>query len=569
MATQQRRSRKSTFRRSRIWKWRSTRRSTRRPWRSRGGGRHRFRGSPIHDPPYNPKKDVTLEEIGTPTKTSLCVAIEGCCHGALDGIYDRLLAYQERTGRGIDLLLCCGDFQGIRNVTDLHSIAVPAKYRALGSFYKYYSGEKLAPFLTVFIGGNHEASQPLEELYYGGWVAPRMYYMGAASVLRYRGMQIGGISGIYKPHDYELGRFEKPPYDRSTKRSVYHVRNIDVYRMKCFAASALALRSVKDQRLDIVMSHDWPRGIEQHGDSQGLIRQKPFFRSEINSNTLGSPANEELLQALKPHLWFSAHLHVKFKATVKHATGTQCQSNKRRSKSPPAGRKQRGSSPEGTTKFIGLDSKQSPCAGPDLTDLMTKFMSLDKCLPRRHCISILHYEPKGATSDRSNTRHNNLEYDPLWLAVLQKTHTLSNTTNGPVKVPDDLMVVTPDDLQRVPGPFVIDPSWFHRTVPAHQGSPNPDLQRLPRPYAQMGNPQTDRLLQQLGLPHIVTIPYTSRASPITVPVPAESDDGDEDVPDALHHDSYHDEDEINLDMEETIDSEANHNEEGQKKARLE
>lgn len=33
------------------------------------------------------------------------------------------------------------------------------------TFYKYYSGELVAPILTIFIGGNHESSQYLLELY--------------------------------------------------------------------------------------------------------------------------------------------------------------------------------------------------------------------------------------------------------------------------------------------------------------------------------------------------------------------------------------------------------------------
>lgn len=43
---------------------------------------------------------------------------------------------------------------------------------------RYYSGEKKAPILTIFVGGNHEASNYLQELPYGGWVAPNIYYMG-------------------------------------------------------------------------------------------------------------------------------------------------------------------------------------------------------------------------------------------------------------------------------------------------------------------------------------------------------------------------------------------------------
>jgi hypothetical protein len=44
-------------------------------------------------------------------------------------------------------------------------IAMPAKYRVLGDFADYYAGRKKAPVLTIFIGGNHEASNYLNELY--------------------------------------------------------------------------------------------------------------------------------------------------------------------------------------------------------------------------------------------------------------------------------------------------------------------------------------------------------------------------------------------------------------------
>lgn len=52
----------------------------------------------------------------------------------------------------------------MRNEEDLESLNVPRKYRSMNSFWKYYSGEELAPYPTIFIGGNHEASNFLWEL---------------------------------------------------------------------------------------------------------------------------------------------------------------------------------------------------------------------------------------------------------------------------------------------------------------------------------------------------------------------------------------------------------------------
>jgi lariat debranching enzyme len=68
----------------------------------------------------------------------------------------------------------------VRNEDDLECMSVPAKFRQLGTFYKYYSGEAVAPYPTLFIGGNHEAANYLWELYHGGWAAPNIYFMGYA-----------------------------------------------------------------------------------------------------------------------------------------------------------------------------------------------------------------------------------------------------------------------------------------------------------------------------------------------------------------------------------------------------
>ena len=217
------------------------------------------------------------------------IAIEGCCHGELDAIYAAIAHLEVVEKVKIDLLICCGDFQAVRNLDDLECMSVPDKYKELGTFYKYYSGEKTAPIPTLFIGGNHEASNYLWELYYGGYVAPNIYYVGHSGVVNFGDLRIGGLSGIFKTHDYKKGHHERPPYSGHAVKTAYHVREFDVFKLK----------QVKSE-IDVFLSHDWPRGIAQFGNKHELFRKKKFLKDEIESNTLGSPPAEELLKRLKP-----------------------------------------------------------------------------------------------------------------------------------------------------------------------------------------------------------------------------------------------------------------------------
>ncbi|KAJ9575911.1 hypothetical protein L9F63_007223 [Diploptera punctata] len=298
------------------------------------------------------------------------IAVEGCAHGELDKIYDAIRHLERKDGIKIDLLICCGDFQSTRNVQDLRCMAVPQKYQKMCSFYKYYSGEKVAPVLTIFIGGNHEASNYLQELAYGGWVAPRIYYMGYGSIVNVAGVRIGGLSGIYKGHDYLKGHFEKPPYTEETKRSAYHIRNLEIFRFKQV-----------QQPVDIFLSHDWPRGIYNYGEKEILLKSKPFFTKEVADNVLGSKPCEELLHHLKPSYWFSAHLHVKFAAVVPHISENEVKKK-------------------------------------------TKFLALDKCLPRRKFLQIVEVE-------HDFEKPIELEYDLEWLTIVHNTnHLLSVKKNN-------------------------------------------------------------------------------------------------------------------------------------------
>lgn len=83
----------------------------------------------------------------------------------------------------------------------------------------------------------------------------------------YTGLRIGGLSGIYKGNDYLKGHYEKAPYDENSKRTVYHIRNLEVFRLKQLSG-----------KIDIFLSHDWPTNVTKYGNMKQLLKKKPFFK---------------------------------------------------------------------------------------------------------------------------------------------------------------------------------------------------------------------------------------------------------------------------------------------------
>lgn len=390
---------------------------------------------------------------------SFNIVFEGCCHGNLDSIYSQI----EATKKPVDLVLIGGDFQAIRAHSDLQCMSVPVKYRQLGDFKKYYDGEAKAPYLTIFIGGNHEASNYLQELYYGGWVAPNIYYLGASGVLTYKNvLRIAGLSGIYNGRDYGYPRTETVPYSPHDVRSTYHIRRHEVDKLKM----------LENRRIDVMLSHDWPAGIEHHGNLNELLRKKKFFKQDIERGELGSPPAMELLQTVRPSQWLSAHLHVRFTANVKHSSadaknllladdlelGNQDEIFIDELMDDDNGNQDEillddimdedGTSPDDKSQPPLLIAKpESPSLKSQEGELPyteTKFLALDKCMPRRAFLEFLTIdvpEPSSINNNETITSqagvkrgrrssstssagtsttleyHPDLSYDSEWLAI--------------------------------------------------------------------------------------------------------------------------------------------------------
>ncbi|KAL8700316.1 MAG: hypothetical protein Q9224_001026 [Gallowayella concinna] len=500
------------------------------------------------------------------------IAVEGCGHGTLHAIYASIKKTCEIQGwDGIDLLIIGGDFQAVRNSYDLNAMSVPAKYRAIGDFHEYYSGARVAPYLTLFIGGNHEASNHLWELYYGGWVAPNIYYLGAANVVSFGPLRIAALSGIWSGPDYRKPHSERLPYDFKEVKGVYHQRELDVRKL-------LQLRT----QVDIGISHDWPRQIEWQGDYEQLFRFKPYFQGDAKTGRLGSPAARYVLDRLRPKWWFAAHLHCKFSAIVHHDQ----QMGSKDAKSPPLAtdalhtridmhntdeinlESQAGQSPKEEAfsssanvrndEEIDLDmdddtpvvsgpanvesvpktepqknsvevtavssklraqlpasfarptaaavaaSAASPMSPPAaITNKITEFLALDKCLPNRKFLQVLEVDPISESSISASTTPYSFAYDKEWLAIT-RAFAFINPTTSPIS-PDagefhyrSLIEAEAAWVEEhlVKTDKMAVPENFEMTAPVYDPSVGLHPKEHPREYT---NPQTVAFCNMLGI----------------------------------------------------------------------
>ncbi|KAF1335681.1 Lariat debranching enzyme b, partial [Globisporangium splendens] len=418
------------------------------------------------------------------------VAVVGCTHGELDALYariDELNASQKFPDDLIRLLLCCGDFESLRNATDLACKACPPRYRHMNSFHAYYRGEMRASVLTIFIGGNHEASNYLQELRYGGWVAPNIFYLGAAGVVQVAGLRIAGISGIYHEKHYRSGHYETAPYSKKTIDSVYCVREYQVYQLSHLTSPSALASHVEKPILDVFLSHDWPTHIENHGDIDAMLRERPDFQKSIDDNRFGNPGCEFLLHALWPTTWLAGHMHIRFEATVPH--------------------------PSTILNAADLD-QESPNA-------TTHFLALSKCKPNEACMEVLDLVPGSQTMTAANDDLLRVMMDVEWLAILRATHHLASRSRQPVDLPEEKLEITTDDIAwvekrldevyanslgngKVRGEW---PTEFVMTAPPWDETSGESMPKTSRELV-VGNPQTDSFLAFLELPHVVTVPYT-------------------------------------------------------------
>lgn len=403
-----------------------------------------------------------------PARRTVHVAVQGCCHGELDRIYAACAEHERDTNKKIDLLVCCGDFQATRDWADLASMAVPDKYKTVGDFPKYFrpvvgpQGDEggpaepppLAPYLTVFVGGNHENSDWLAEESYGGFLAPNIYYLGHSGVVEIDGrLRVAGLSGIFKAMDYMRPYPERRPYGNTqqgggegAKRSAYHIRRIEALKLSCYCRAVELIRAghhgQQRQRekgeeetnskdtpesaptttttnttlalpvVDLMVSHDWPAGVTRYGDEGQLLKYKPYFSDEVAHNALGNPHTLALLRRCRPRYWLAAHLHCHFTAKVPHTDGVSSSSS--------------SLSRAATTTFMALDKCAKGKGFLDFLDVPiaaatdeTSGTSASAATTTTTATTA----DEAASEDQSGGRYRRrVRHDSVWLAVLRRSH---------------------------------------------------------------------------------------------------------------------------------------------------
>lgn len=108
-----------------------------------------------------------------------------------------------------------------------------------------------------------------------------------------------------------------------------------------------------------------------------------MYELQIEDGSLGSPPAEQILHELQPAHWFSAHLHVKYAAVILHSPQQQAQQGRGQKQKSP---NRQVAPPPGLGRGAGKGKQEG--------FKVTKFLALDKCLPRRGFLQVsFHNKP--------------------------------------------------------------------------------------------------------------------------------------------------------------------------------
>jgi hypothetical protein len=142
-----------------------------------------------------------------------------------------LNTWEAKIGQQLAFVLQVGDFEAQRHEADLTTTPGPKKYRKLGDFADFHTGQAVFPWSIWFIAGNHEPYGFLEQMPQGGQVANKCNYLGCVGSVTLSGLKVVGVSGIYDPERFQKKRPDISLISKSSK-------------MRCIAVTNKKLRGI-------------------------------------------------------------------------------------------------------------------------------------------------------------------------------------------------------------------------------------------------------------------------------------------------------------------------------------
>lgn len=213
------------------------------------------------------------------------IAVFGDIHGHWCNFRDAVLELQSNSP--LDLVLQCGDAQPFRNEGDLEYMHCPKKYRELGDFWMFYKGAEEFPVPLLFIGGNHEPWNFLDENRKGGILVPNIEFLGRVGMRNINGIQIVGLSGVYSPKYFNASHIDWP-YPISMRKQAIYYNYEDLDKALGFGEA------------DILLVHEWP----------SLMNRARNADWPSHWGVVGSEHLTDLVELLSPKYVFCAHMHI-------------------------------------------------------------------------------------------------------------------------------------------------------------------------------------------------------------------------------------------------------------------
>ncbi len=244
-------------------------------------------------------------------------AFVGDTHGNLKLMYERLLAWQERTGLWLSQVWQVGDF-GIwptKESLDPPSIKHARKHgytleEALGDFQEIFLGNYKIPIPTYLTRGNHEdqvflmtfekqlqKDHPKDYLSRAAPICDNLLYVPDGHVIELGGKRIASWGGCFSAKTWEMGYWSEERKTPSKKKGNHPNRLNHMTRDRF----ELLMRS----QFDILVTHEAPLGCGVHGapnPSRMLIDPEEMTGGGVQQIT-------ELINMVRPEYQFNGHWH--------------------------------------------------------------------------------------------------------------------------------------------------------------------------------------------------------------------------------------------------------------------